>query len=787
MKKNAKLLTVFLFTVFLAVTMAVAVSAQSVSTDLLAKVKDHPGYMIDYDGNGVVNEEDAIYLLYHSFMPSAYPITKCENKNCTADVNRDGKSDSDDAIFVLYATFGLQNPCPLEKHAEVKVTGVAATCTTEGMEGGSYCSYCGDFSAAPKVVAPVAHMAVKDTDNCTMCDTVFSDETNHKIVWFELNKNETFYSVCDATASVSGKVEIPAIIDGKPVTKIADSAFFYGHLITEIVVPETVTEIGDQAFAFCSDLVKVTLPKSVETLGKAAFGSCSSLKNITIPTSVSEISENVFYGCTSLENVYFAETSGWYSHTSHNAAGVAVDPAVIADSVAMKNAMTGTSVSYIYRRVIKYSDELVYTLSTDGTYYTVTGIGDCNDVDIKILSVYNDKPVKEISDNAFKDVKSFRSVDIPIGVTYIGKSAFSGCTALVKVDMPDSVTTIGESAFSGCAALTDVKLSTAINEIGAKAFENCTKLVSITVPGGVKKINSGTFFGCSALESATLPDAVSVIGAEAFKNCSKLASVNIPTGLVKLENGVFYGCAALTSVVLPDGVTSIGSEAFRGCAKLTSFAIPSGIKTIESNMFYGCSALKKVTIPSSVTSIGAGTFQNCSALTDITLPVGISSIASNLFNGCKALKTITIPAGVRVIGVKSFSGCSALESISLPAGLEKINSGAFEKCTALKSVTFKMTSGWGYADTSDALEGTLISASILSDAKTAAEALTTTYASKYWTRGEVYSQNLEFTISDDGKYYIVTGIGTCTDMEVTVPSTYKGLPVAEISSFDESV
>ncbi|MBR4881959.1 MAG: hypothetical protein IKU19_08485, partial [Clostridia bacterium] len=209
MKKNAKLLTVFLFTVLLTVIMAVVVSAQSVPTALLENVKDHPGYMIDYDGNKVVNESDAIYLLYHSFMPTAYPLTKCENKNCVADINGDSKVDSEDAIFVLYATFGLKNPCPLDKHTEVKVDGVAPTCSKKGIEGGSYCSYCGDFSVAPKFVDAVTHMSIWGESTCFMCEAVVSEDSRDMIVWFELDDSKSFYAVYDATVFVKGKVEIP--------------------------------------------------------------------------------------------------------------------------------------------------------------------------------------------------------------------------------------------------------------------------------------------------------------------------------------------------------------------------------------------------------------------------------------------------------------------------------------------------------------------------------------------------------------------------------------------------
>ncbi len=41
--------------------------------------------------------------------------------------------------------------------------------------------------------------------------------------------------------------------------------------------------------------------------------------------------------------------------------------------------------------------------------------------------------------------------------------------------------------------------------------------------------------------------------------------------------------------------------------------------------------------------------------------------------------------------------------------------------------------------------------------------------------------NLEFTLSSDQKYYIVTGMGSCVDPDVVIPNNYKLLPIKEIS------
>jgi hypothetical protein len=51
--------------------------------------------MGDLDGNAVVNEDDAIYLLQHVMMPDLFAVPQ------PVDFNGDGKVNEDDAIYLL--------------------------------------------------------------------------------------------------------------------------------------------------------------------------------------------------------------------------------------------------------------------------------------------------------------------------------------------------------------------------------------------------------------------------------------------------------------------------------------------------------------------------------------------------------------------------------------------------------------------------------------------------------------------------------------------------------------
>ena len=76
----------------------------------------------------------------------------------------------------------------------------------------------------------------------------------------------------------AGHVEIPATIEGKPVTGITGayrgntfgSAFFMAAL-TSVDIPEGVEVIGSNAFSLCFGLREVSFPDSLKIIGPAAF------------------------------------------------------------------------------------------------------------------------------------------------------------------------------------------------------------------------------------------------------------------------------------------------------------------------------------------------------------------------------------------------------------------------------------------------------------------------------------------------------------------------------------
>jgi hypothetical protein len=125
----------------------------------------------------------------------------------------------------------------------------------------------------------------------------------------------------------AGNIVIPSTIDGLPVTRIGDGAFFslngvYNGL-TGVSIPDSVTSIGDSAFMQCVGLTNIVIPDSVTDLGDQAFAGCSSVASLTIGSGITTIRGGdkpgmfgTFFGCGSLTRVMIPDTvttisDGW--------------------------------------------------------------------------------------------------------------------------------------------------------------------------------------------------------------------------------------------------------------------------------------------------------------------------------------------------------------------------------------------------------------------------------------------------------------------------------------------
>ncbi len=117
------------------------------------------------------------------------------------------------------------------------------------------------------------------------------------------------YDLYDDQVEITGytgdaaELEIPAEIEGLPVTTIGNYAFEGCTGLTSVTIPSSVTSIGYSAFENCESLTSVTIPGNVGTINNGAFEGCTGLSEITINDGVRRINNWAFADCTSLTSV----------------------------------------------------------------------------------------------------------------------------------------------------------------------------------------------------------------------------------------------------------------------------------------------------------------------------------------------------------------------------------------------------------------------------------------------------------------------------------------------------
>ncbi|MBE5764336.1 MAG: leucine-rich repeat domain-containing protein [Clostridiales bacterium] len=333
------------------------------------------------------------------------------------------------------------------------------------------------------------------------------------------------------------------------VTTIGHGAFECCDSLITAKISGDYLSIGSSAFSECPLLTEVSIFKGVESIGSMSFADCPSLKSVYISDSVQYISGYAFHGCMLL-TIYCEtnnELSGWDEDWNY----VEYD------------------YGYIYAPVVwgytQEADTLKYSLSDDGTYYIVTGIGSYSNTNLVIPEAYKEKPIKEIGESAFEYNTSIKTVEIPNGIVKIGDSAFYSCKNIESINISDGVIDIGAWTFKDCSKLIEIVIPNSVASIGSCAFSGCNSLVSIVVDSNntIYKSISGNLYskdGKILIQYA--------IGKQEL-------AFRVPETVTTINDYAFLLCENLSKVIILDNITTIGCDAFNGCVNLTIYCATS--------------------------------------------------------------------------------------------------------------------------------------------------------------------------------------------------------------------
>ena len=330
------------------------------------------------------------------------------------------------------------------------------------------------------------------------------------------------YITIGGTVTITGcsgdatDIVVPATLNSKPVTAIADNAFRGKAELTSVYLPASVDRIGSYAFAGCSAIGNVNVSSSTVTIGAYAFSDCAALTNVTVSGTIKELGNAAFYNCAGLLDV-----------------------------------STGKGIQkigkYAFRGCSALVDMDLKKTSSIGAYAFMGWS--------QLTSVVTSKTLKTIGKNAFYDTGEKLEIVVAKGskaLSYVKRKKLSysyadgtllegqevsyqkGSYKIIK-----SHKTKGTCMFLGAKESTPVSftipdaikvngISYKVVEIKDYAFFSSKKLRKVTIGANVKTIGSGAFAYCDKLTSVVIKSTqLKTVESDAFEY-SKKAKISVP-------------------------------------------------------------------------------------------------------------------------------------------------------------------------------------------------------------------------------------------------------------------
>ena len=388
---------------------------------------------------------------------------------------------------------------------------------------------------------------------------------------------------------------------------------------------------------------------------------------------------------------------------------------------------SSSSSTVVYEEVLDVKG-FTFVEKVDGYY--VNGYDDNLKPICKIPTKYNDKVVKGIEKEAFKNNEIIKELVIPYTIEVIEESAFEKCNSLEKVTLNAHVN-LKSKAFYKCFALKEINTEKGgFTYIGEYAFYNCGKLVTLNFSTSIylEKIDSYAFYNCITLKNTLMPSSLKEIGVRAFYHCVLFKSLSFKNDseLTTIREAALENCSTLENVYIPYKLETLEKNPFGYCPKLKQFMVllgpnkesgkyissinGGGYTLLEKDTYdlvinpSGKSSLDGTKMSSKTARIKPYAFRGCNHLANIEIPDTITEIGENAFFGVEAAMTINIPKAnmsysydaygfynygkTEYISYNNFGSSNKTECI-VPETVETIKDYAFFNAKHLTKLTLK--------------------------------------------------------------------------------------------------
>ena len=355
-----------------------------------------------------------------------------------------------------------------------------------------------------------------------------------------------------------GNLNIPTVIDDKPVTRIGAEAFIDSGFRDAVIIPQGVTSIGERAFFGCTEVSAVVFPEGLVEIGDYAFSGCR-ITSLTFKSATPPI-----FG----ENGVF-----YYDYIS--AFGIPLPiyvpvyvPVGSADEY-QATAQLSEAAGLLRFGVLGIFSEIPNAIPVEIVVGHTNEVVTADDVSAAVFAA-----------GLLNHYSTPYSATFASGVTVIDDNAFGGHVGLVSVKIPAEVESIGESAFRLCVNLTDIDVHPENgyyrSENGSLFDKNQTVLIqyplgnrarTYSIPDTVTNIDDYALEACRWLKEVMIPIGVTHIGESAFSRCTGLVAITFESGtppvmareLTKFYDNEFYqvnvfdDCPMLNKIYVPKG------------------------------------------------------------------------------------------------------------------------------------------------------------------------------------------------------------------------------------------
>ena len=275
--------------------------------------------------------------------------------------------------------------------------------------------------------------------------------------------------------------------------------------------------------------------------------------------------------------------------------------------------------------------------------------------------------------------RTVTKIDIPYGVTGIGKFAFGGCGSVKSFTIPDSVTEIGSQACIGLGCdvgVDEVLIPDSVMSLGANAFAQ-SGVKKFVISKNISKIEEGVFKECSQCREydftkhASVPTLISVNSFENIQNYSApkiLVPLRLYDGWRKAHN---WTLLAEYLTFKPSVGLSFSYDENENAYRLVGRGDFVGDEVVIPDSYddgiHGSAA---------VTNFEIGCFDGDDFVTAVYVPETVKYFGFYAFSRCKSLKKIYL-TGVTSISSFEFSELESLEYVKFSKNISGINGGTF--------------------------------------------------------------------------------------------------------------